>query len=205
MGIYITDNITVYEVINRILQGVNGWYSFRRNGKLAIGNFIDVNEFSLAEDTIEDHELDVIELRSGYDPIWKIRVGYARNWSVQDKDSLAGSVSEENKTRYSEKHLFSSYDQYAIQGINHSAKDLEFFTLYVDESTANLVGQEIVNRCKGLKKVYYAKVVNRLLKRKVGEIITLNTSKLGIDTKNFWIAGITENSATGLTHLLLWG
>ncbi|MFC3074861.1 hypothetical protein ACFOHH_17250 [Shinella pollutisoli] len=93
-GYYADQNssATVSEVLS-LLVGFGGYIGFRRNGKLQIARFASpAGPPMMRFDDTHIRDIRREKLPSGLSPPpWRWRVGYGRNWTVQDSD-VAGSV-----------------------------------------------------------------------------------------------------------------
>jgi len=95
LGIYIKDESNVLNVITEVMASVGGYIRFERLCVLQIFRFVDplfeTSNLTLTEDLIVEKGLSITSIEL---PEKSINLGYMKNWTVQDKAAVAGSVLE---------------------------------------------------------------------------------------------------------------
>lgn len=100
LGLYVRERRNLIDAIDDLLTSVGGFWTFTRSGLLRLGR-LDAPAGSPSLTLIaDDVESLSIALASRELPAASVRLGYAKNWAVQDADALAGAVSEANRTLY---------------------------------------------------------------------------------------------------------
>ena len=92
------DELTVADVLGRLMGAIGGWAGFRRNGKFELGIVRAPTAPPEAYfDAVDIIEIDRAPLPSGIDPPpYRFRVAYERVWSEQT--DFAGSVSSDRRS-----------------------------------------------------------------------------------------------------------
>ena len=95
IGIYIDKETTVAAALDEVLGSVGGWYGFDSANKLNVGRLdapSGAPAFSLDASQIIGLERLATEDEGRGLPGWKVNLGYDKNYTVQDKSVLAGSL-----------------------------------------------------------------------------------------------------------------
>jgi hypothetical protein len=106
-GIYITDQSTVLQVMDRIAQSIGAWYAFDLTGTLRMG--VLSNSFGTPVASVYDYQIQKngLQRRAPKDsesPIFKSTFKYAKNYTVQTSD-LAGAVTAVRKAALAQDFL----------------------------------------------------------------------------------------------------
>lgn len=106
VGISIDGESTFQAALDAILPSVGAWYGFDRLGKFRMAR-LDLPDSSAATfktGTLDLDDLDIVDVRflptkqpDRGKPVWRIIVNYARNWTLQQGDAVAGSVTTERR------------------------------------------------------------------------------------------------------------
>lgn len=99
LGMYIRDRRNTIDVLDEIVTTVGAWWSFDRSGKMRAGRLDAPAGTPVLELTPDDIEENQISLVRREVPPASIRLGYAKNWTVQS-EGLAGAVTEANRALY---------------------------------------------------------------------------------------------------------
>lgn len=97
-GIPVGDERTAAAAVGDMMRNIGGWCGARRSGRFEVRRFEEPIDPPVARYTDEDiKNLGVAGLPVDVSPPpWRLLVGYARNYTVQDTD-LAGSVSDSRR------------------------------------------------------------------------------------------------------------
>lgn len=100
LGLYVKDRRNLIDVIDDLVAGVGAFWTFTRGGLLRLGRLeapSGTPAMTLIADDIEALSISMVDRRL---PHASVRLGYAKNWTPQDADALAGAVTEANRTLY---------------------------------------------------------------------------------------------------------
>lgn len=103
-GIYIRDRMTLAEVLQLFSGSMRIWYGFSRTGLLTGGIFRTPADAGDSVMTIEADDVAQRGIRhvGRILPATSVRVGYLKNWTVQDPDSLAEGVGAAERAKWSQ-------------------------------------------------------------------------------------------------------
>ena len=101
VGIFSPSSTTIISMINDVMLATTGYWYFNRLGEMVIGQIqdpesFDENDIKLFID-VDDIEFGRIRITDYQAPVDRVRIGYQRNYLVQDRDSLAGLVQTEDE------------------------------------------------------------------------------------------------------------
>lgn len=97
-GIYILDRRNRLEVVADILRGIGAWYGYGRDGFLRYGRVVTSPTYAFKEIKTSDF-VGELTIDSLIIPRQNHRVGYAKNWTIQDS-GLAAGVTEANRALF---------------------------------------------------------------------------------------------------------
>lgn len=104
LGLYIKERRNLIDVIDDLVTSIGAFWTFTRSGLLRLGRLeapAGTADLTLIADDIEAESIGL----AGRDlPAASVRLGYAKNWTPQDPDGLAGAVSEADRTLYAAPH-----------------------------------------------------------------------------------------------------
>lgn len=100
LGMYIDKPTSMESVVREIMASVGGSYRFNLSGELEIWRLEapGTGTTTLIADDIEE---DGLKQASTEYPITQLTLGYKKNWAVQSADSLAGSLTTQQRDDYS--------------------------------------------------------------------------------------------------------
>ena len=133
---YINTATPAIEVIDSVLKTVGGSFRFNTLGEIEIFR-LDVpatSTLTLTNDDIASVKNTGIKQLKTEAPVKTMTVGYAKNWSVQSADALAGSLSVSLKELYSTEYR--TVEKTNTLPNNPLALDMRHDTLFVYEADA---------------------------------------------------------------------
>lgn len=95
IGLYLTQRENLLDILDKIFEGVGCSYFFNFDGKFtAVRLTTPANPVA----TIYDYSRvkDTLQIKALPPPHWRYRLGYEKNYTVQEADKLAGSVTNTN-------------------------------------------------------------------------------------------------------------
>jgi hypothetical protein len=95
VGLTITDGRSVAEMLSELALTIGGYWGFSRVGQLELTVF--AAPAAAADFTFTDADIIEIERLPTPPPLWRRRIAWGRNWTVQAGDALAEGVSTERR------------------------------------------------------------------------------------------------------------
>jgi len=203
IGLYIRQETTAKRIINDILTPLQCYWTFKRNGQFTAGVGIDPGEsvLTITDNSIVDRELEALEVST---PAWRVILGYAKSWTVQNNTDLATATTDAQRTFVSEEYRKIITEQRNVRTKSPNAIEKKFNTLLATESDALTEASRIQNIFNKKRTTYRVRVVDLLFRVFIGDFVTLQTNRFNLN-KNCIIIGINEDAETGITTLELWG
>jgi hypothetical protein len=145
VGLYLPDPITVLDAAALALESVGGYLIADQSGAYKVGRFQQpagtVRKAITADLILDDSDiaLELIPVGdSGVEiPVYKLTLGYSPNWTPQDADGLAGSVSQDDRTTWAAERLAVSVSDTAVQTKHPEALERDISTALVAEAAAS--------------------------------------------------------------------
>jgi hypothetical protein len=145
VGLYLPDPITVLDAAALALESVGGYLIADQSGAYKVGRFEQpagtVRKAITADLILDDSDiaLELIPVGdSGVEiPVYKLTLGYSPNWTPQDADGLAGSVSQDDRTKWAAERLAVSVSDTAVQTKHPEALERDISTALVAEAAAS--------------------------------------------------------------------
>jgi len=214
LGLFIDQEMTISETFDLICGSIGGFWYFTRDGRLAVrrleaptGNPVAVFDRTQVQD---------VRLLSRNDegqglPNHRVVLGWRRNWTVQEGDQLAGSVSADRRAFLKEEYRIVQRDAPAVKRKHPLSVELRRMTLLESETDA----EDEAERQLALMSVRRDLVE---LDVTVDEYFLAGAPWLGdeiayrdghfldyADGRNLILIGVTESHAQGRAILQAWG
>lgn len=142
-------------------------------------------------------------------PAWRIKVNYAKNWTVQDKDALASGLSDTVKEHYSREWLSHTVENSSIRDQFPEAVELEFNTLLTREVDAIQLATHLMTLYGVPRQMYkLTAAYNAPLAQAIdlGDTVTITYNRYGLGAgKNTVIVGLRYNAKKYEIEADLWG
>lgn len=205
---FIADDVTIAQVMDELIDGVGGYRDFTRDGLLEIGIV------ALPSGEVEGifTEVEVFDIQrldpptSFYPPVWRQRVGYQKNWTVQATD-LAGAVTATERAFLAEEYRFGGAQDSGVKVSFLLAQDAEpkrsFFVSKVD---ADVEALRLLEIFKEPRSFYQFKVKTQPFTLNIGATIWVQFPKWDLYSgKLMRVLGVRDdapNSEVTLTAFL---
>jgi hypothetical protein len=205
VGIYINRNMTASDAITDLVSGVGAYWTFTRQGLLFAGT---VSPPSLETTTITVNDIDEqgIKLDRVTKPAWRISVGYAPAWTVQDESELASATTDDVRSFVSNEYRYLTNEDRGIRGKSKELVEKIFYTNIADQTNAQLLLNRLVSVYSEPRQVFQLTAYRTLFKLYIGDQVKLIYNRFNLDGgKVFMVSGISEDAETGATVFELWG
>lgn len=205
VGLYLIERATVSNIFDAMMSDIAGYWTFTRQGKVFFGLIdnpenptITITEFSIDEGGIT--------LASKISPAWRLSVGYAPVYIVQDLNDFAAGVSASDKAFYSEQYRNTSYEDGTLKNISKRAVEKVFQTRVTDLSNANALLDRLKRVYSVERKTLRLTIYRSLYQIYVGDVVRLVYNRYGLeDGQNFIVVGVSEDAESGQSTFELWG
>lgn len=200
-----TEAVNVSDVISAIMGSVDGWWRHLDVGLLTVGEY-KAPENGIIDTVITDLNIVNGSFRKLQDdgPIYRVRVGYGKNWSPQNKDALAAAVTAANRTLYGEEYRFEEVNYSTTKNIFPKARDVALETLLAVQADAATLASALSVKYRGRRHVFSIATKGMAYRLSIGGIVNVQSGIIGID-KNYFVFGIQEDAAAETTTIWLWG
>jgi len=203
-GFFIGNKTDLKNVLDSFLLPMHIYWTFNRRGQLTGGVISSPSNavFEIDENQVNADEIECIKV---IEPAWRIKLGYGRNWTIQNSDELAAGASASQKEFAVENYRTVINENRNIRAKTASAVERQFNSNIESESDALSLLNKL-NSLYGVKrKVYRIKVQNLMFRIFIGDFVNLNINKFDLNNKKFLIVGISEDAESNDTVLELWG
>ncbi|MCW2309748.1 hypothetical protein [Rhodobium gokarnense] len=200
------DTSTVSETVTRIM-GYGGTIGFRRNGKLEIKVF----EAPGPVPAMRFDETEIVDIRRERlpdnltPPPYKWRVGYARNWTVQDE--LAGAVGDERRAFLAEEVRYAVAESAAVK-VNHPfAQERDPVGGYFrNEEDAQGLADRLLALHADSASLYRLTLGTRPFSLEISDTITVTFPRFDLTTgRNLRVVEISENASSNAIEIVGFG
>lgn len=195
---------TVFEVIQALLAETTFGYSVHtRTGKLSIGRV----ELQSPVATIEADDVVAIRRVRTALPFWQRKLLYARSFTVQGPDDVAGGASDAHKDFVAEEYRRATWEDAAIQTRRPLARTAEVPTSFDGESDAQGEADRQGALLGADRDRFDVTVAYRQFVHRVGQTVRLVYPRFGLaGGRDFFVAGVREETQPAVhTTLRLWG
>lgn len=209
-GIYIRDQDTARSVLDRMLGGVAATWTCRRDGRLRAYRLTAPNASAIVR------SFDVVDILTArtlrlpdqmFPPVWRVTVGYRRNYTVQTGEDLSGSITDERRQQLGAEWQTAQDSDGAVRTRHLAASSLGLVEspLQVEadaEALADLL-LELHSADRRLLEITVPAIGQTI---EMGDTVLVTWPRLGLaDGKLFRAFPIDEDAAARTVTMALWG
>lgn len=202
VGIHIADRRNVDAVLDDLVRGVGGYWTFDRAGLLTLGR-LDVPSGTTVLDLDADDILtDGISMTRRILPVETYRLGYRLNYAAQ-RDGLFGAVTEANRALY-------GADQQVVTAANAGITTTHLLARSPDAAATTLQdAAEAQTECSrratlwgALRKIYKVKCFSAPFTQRIGNVIRITHPRYGFGAGTLaTVIGISERPTQAVVDL----
>jgi hypothetical protein len=187
IGLYVGgEAITASGLMDAIMAGINGWWAENRFGRIEVG--LVALPLAMPRATLRTKDIFDIERLSLPDamdpPLWRVRVGYGRNWSPMDITQIGSSIVSGNPTRYAfltEEFRFVTVEDVTIKtGRNIRAQEFTLFSAYESEADAQALADALFELYSVQRRLVRVRTKRQGLKLPLGGTIAIDYPRYGL-------------------------
>lgn len=215
VGIYIPDEITVRPIIDQLLNSIGAFGGFNRAGLYTVDRFEAATGSTVKDFTTDDIlELQIVsqEDEAGVIPIFEIKLGYEKNFLVQNSGEIAGSVSDARRAFLEQEFRHVTDSDATVQISDLLSKPLLKDTLLVSKANADTEATRLLTLYKEKRFIFEITVKAEALSLDINDVISITYEtrepdgsfkafRFGLDATKGVIIGIREDTRTN-TNLL---
>lgn len=200
LGIYVDSSTTVLDVVSQLAASTGGQLVISQTGKLQLQK-IDLSSSPTESITDKDIVLNSLQISQKLQVQGSFRVGYARNWTIQEQLETNLSTKAKNILKKEFREVYAE-DSTVKTNYKQLRETERIDTLLLKETDASALANYMLNIYKTPRFVYQMQVVQRFLNVRLGTVVTLTHSRFGLSSgKTGQIIGISRNYGTGLVTL----
>ncbi|MET4702179.1 hypothetical protein ABIE65_005231 [Constrictibacter sp. MBR-5] len=201
------DGRTIDQLIRTLMDSVEGWVGFTRDGRLTLGLHRPPEVESATTDIEAADEIGrSLAIVQSEDPVWRARIGYDGLELVQSADELAEGVAAEERAYYGRAHRFAPYVDSVVEGLHARPRDVERATQIDDPADAADLARTIVLRDGQIRRVWSLDVARGLLRFRPGAVVRLTSPRYGLGSgRPLRVMRVVERANMRTVRLDLWG
>lgn len=203
LGIYLTDDTTISDVLDEICGSLGGYWLFDRLGQFKCRAFNGIPAVKPAAITDDQNLYASRQPRRRITPIYELTLGYARNWTPLN--SIAASIYEnspEIAKRLAADEQTITLAAPAVLATYADAQTLTVSTLIVSAADANTEAARRMALSAIPRYVYETQQLAAPLQWQLGDGATLQTQ--GFNGVNAVITKLAENPLKGAVRVEFW-
>ena len=199
VGIYITDRANVLSICQELAKSCAAVLTISRAGKVKLVQ-LDIPTSTNVTITDSDMLLNTLSISSKLDVIAGVRLGYAKNWTIQN--NLLTAIPQQHKDLYATEYLESRITDPTVATNYSTSIEPELENTYlIDKTQADAIATRKLNLSKVQRKVFSVSCTARLLSVQVGDAVQIFSSRFGLQaglygkviaTKPNWLKGTIE-------------
>lgn len=204
LGLYIGERRNAIDVLDEIAASVGAWWGVNGIGQLtAAVAGIGTPVQTLTPDDIEQYGLELVEVRL---PVWRVRLGYRKNWAVQ-ADGLFAAVPQDLRQRYGLEYDVAVASHTTTRTTHPLAGDPDVAgTLLVAQTAASTEATRRLNLFGVQRRVYRARASRRAWPLRAGQTVRLQYPRFGLAAgADFLVTRVSRRLDSRMTELTLWG
>jgi hypothetical protein len=206
VGIYVdgASSRNVLQVLDELIASIGGYYGFDRSGKFQVGRLEAPGGTPAA--TFTNVEILDIERQATALPVYRVRLGYQPNWTVQVEFQLQGGATAGRRA-------FTARDFRHVTALDGSvltkhplAGDLEIKTLLDGNADAGTEASRLLDLYKADRDLFRVRVKTQPFALELAETVRLSYPRFALEAgKDFRVIGLVEDAAINEVELTLWG
>lgn len=204
LGLYVGDRRNAIDVLDEIAASVGAWWGVNSLGQLtAAVAGIGTPVLTLVPDDIGAFGLELVEVRL---PVWRVRIGYRRNWAVQT-DGLFAAVPQDLRQRYGLEYDVAVASNPAIRTTHPLAGDPDVAgTLLVLAADANAEASRQLGLFGVQRRLYRVRASRRAWPLRAGQTVRVEYPRFGLASgANFLVTRVSRRLDSRSTEITLWG
>lgn len=182
VGVYLTDRVNILSICNDLAASIGGRLFIGRYGTASILRFgapradVAVRDITMSDMLAESMYMSrYVELKPA------VTLGYSKNWTMQP--NITTAILEEHKSLLSEEWLKIVVNDAAILAIRKlEAEPPQKDTLLIDQSSASLEANRLLNYFKVQRKVYRFTGIRSLLSLVLGQQVRVFHNRYGLSS-----------------------
>lgn len=203
-GYYQKDETPAREALDTVMRSVGAVARWTRLGKL-VAYQLDAPgtpTTTIDPDDIEERGLGVARMEP---PKTRIRLGYERNFAVQDKGSLASSVSESDRARYGKEYRKATSDNAVSSEYPAATEDQLRGTLIAGSTDAQTEADRRATLRNTQRIVYKFAAFAAPFQISIGDTVTVDYPAYGFDGgKDAVVVGLRERPVDNRVEFEVW-
>lgn len=222
VGIWADSEVTFAAMLDEVLGSVGAWYGFDAIGKFRMQRVeapsspvATLRKFGLGSDAAIN-DLDIVDCRFVQSndpdrgvPTWRVSLDYARNYTVQTGNGLAGSVTDAQRSYLGAANRTVISSDASVQTPNPLAVQRNVSTLLVDATAAQTEADRLLALYKVRRdfvEIDTPLTPEALALLDLGMTVSVVINRFGYDTgRDMVITGMEYNSIRNILILALWG
>ncbi|MDX3973306.1 hypothetical protein [Shinella sp.] len=200
------DTSSVADALSRI-AGYGNFIGFRRDGKLTIGRIGAAD----GPPVLRIDRIDIMDVRREKlppglsPPPWRWKIGYGRNWRVQDSE-VAGSVTADRRAFLAEELRYAMAESAAVKNDHPFAQEREVGGYFRDKDDAQTEGNRLLALFSRSASLYRLTIDERGFGVDVGDTVHVTFPRFDLGNgRSLIVVEINEDAGLGQTVLLGWG
>ena len=201
VGVYFDQRQNLLDALDSL--GTGFYYGFDREGEFYVNPLSEPSNSIATIDDIETY--DSIGITKLERPVWKVRVGYKRNYTVQN--SLDEEVTAEQKSFASAEYIsFAYHEDESIKEEFILAREPDHVrSIMISEDDAGLEAERLLSLFGKQRYVITVSAYAKPLTLSIGDTITLVDGRYGMqEGVDFIVVGLNEYLIDSKVDLELW-
>jgi hypothetical protein len=207
VGIYIDDDITIKDALNKVARSIGAYFYYDRLGQIRLGRFTDP-AYTIATPVILQ-EYDILNIEhvptSANKPYSKYIFEYHNVETAQTKDDLAGSVPQIEKQKLNKQYKKVTYTVPGVSTNYKSNKQLKITTRFISESHCLEELNRIALMFTTPRRCYEVTIHISAFTFDIMQLIFLSHNRFGLNGLPCAVISYSLNLAENNVTLKLWG
>lgn len=204
------EHLSASDVFDSLMVSVGGWWTFDRAGLLTLG-ILQAPDTPAA--SFDSRTIGAIRRLTTAQPLKTVCFNYAKNAVVQSADSLAASLTDEQRQGFSQEYRKILRESPRAASLYASARTHEANSLINLRADAEAEADRLIARDSVPRDLYEMTILRHLWQQKIGDTVEVSVTgdgnslqpRFGLSGRRFRVVGISESAAERSATLLLWG
>lgn len=204
VGVYDRDTTDLFNILDRLINSIGGFYGFDRDGKFQVGR-VELPTGTAAFEFDSTNIIEITRLASAV-PNHQVRVNYNKNFRVMSETDFSSSIADAKRDSLLREWSVATASDANVLTPYPNSSALIVNTFLVDPTAAATEASRLLTIYKTQRDFYKILVKTQPYTLKLNDVVKITFNRYNLASgKLFRVISIVEDAANNEVELELWG
>lgn len=204
VGVYDRDTTDLFNILDRLINSIGGFYGFDRDGKFQVGR-VELPTGTAAFEFDSTNIIEITRLASAV-PNHQVRVNYNKNFRVMSESDFDPSITTAKRDSLVREWSVATATDANVLTAYPNSSALIVNTFLVDSTAAATEASRLLTIYKTQRDFYKILVKTQPYTLKLNDVVKITFNRYNLASgKLFRVISIVEDAANNEVELELWG